>query len=421
MRKGLRMPRSRLLGKPLCGLVFVLGLLASPRPASAIKVAGDEDTNIALNYLLQPWGQFTYDKDHSTKTTDDIFVRRSRLIVQGQITKWVSYFMETEQANWGKGGDWSASAAMFVQDAFVRFNFSQHFMLSVGMLLPAFARNFFTSAAAMHIMDYHSALAKYPSVGATATSPAWRDMGVQLSGLFAKQKLEYRLSLTNGQSERLWSGIRDDMDDTTRTPRVTGRVSYNFFDPEVGFFPAGTYLGKKKVLSVGVAFDAQRNGVAFHSNKTATANPLTGMANYYGIAGDVFWDLPLGRNRFTGALGWLYYGGSGKDRVGTATTDSDADNPTAGTGVYLDVGYAIGKWEPMLSFDYFSPKSGETFDDQFVGIHPALAFWGLGHNANVKLDFGILKYGKLDTAAQQGPRAFGHSVLQVTVQTQLFF
>ena len=43
---------------------------------------------------------------------------------------------------------------------------------------------------------------------------------------------------------------------TAECPRFSGRLAFNFFDAEEGFFLGGTYLGKKKILSLGFAYDA---------------------------------------------------------------------------------------------------------------------------------------------------------------------
>ena len=45
-------------------------------------------------------------------------------------------------------------------------------------------------------------------------------------------------------------------------------------DTEAGFFTTGSYLGKKKVLTIGGGFDAQ--------------------SNYKAFAGDLFFDRPVG-------------------------------------------------------------------------------------------------------------------------------
>ena len=51
-------------------------------------------------------------------------------------------------------------------------------------------------------------------------------------------------------------------------------ASVNVLEAETGFFYAGTYLGKKKILAIGAGFDGQKD---FHA-----------------YAADAFFDYPLG-------------------------------------------------------------------------------------------------------------------------------
>lgn len=70
-------------------------------------------------------------------------------------------------------------------------------------------------------------------------------------------------------------------------PRFVGRIDYNVFDPEPGYFWAGTYLGKKKVLSFGLSFDLQP-GVGGDE----------GDELYYAFAFDAFADIPMGKRNY---------------------------------------------------------------------------------------------------------------------------
>jgi hypothetical protein len=56
--------------------------------------------------------------------------------------------------------------------------------------------------------------------------------------------------------------------------RFTARIQVNLLDPEPGFFYQGSYLGARKILSVGGSVDIQDS------------------YRYY--AGDIFADLPVG-------------------------------------------------------------------------------------------------------------------------------
>lgn len=362
----------------------MLGLMVACAwsPSQALKVTkeGAPDTWFNLRMLMQPYVQLTYTKGAASEITNDIFVRRTRLILAASVNKYVGFFMETESANLGKGR--AFDQAFFMQDAIVQFKFSKAFNLNVGMFLPGFSRDFFTSAAALHGADYHGAgtgLA-YPALGGTKV---WRDSGIQAIGWLMNEKLEYRVSISTGAPNE------------DSLPRMTGRVSYNVFDAEAKLFPAATYLGAKKVLSLGVAVDMQPDAIA-------TAD---GAGMYLGVTGDAYWDIPMAHDRrLTGAVGALFYKLGDSNRL----------------GAFFDIGMAFGKWEPMIAIHWAKDKDAD-FDQSHFDIHAALMHWTMGHNMNIKLDIAAVKGGMTaDNPAGIGFFKDGTAIV-TTVRTQMLF
>ena len=91
-----------------------------------------------------------------------------------------------------------------------------------------------------------------------------RDTGFQARGYLAHNRLEYRVGAFQGARET-----------TSRNSfRSAGHLQYAFLDPESGFFTTGTYLGKKKVLTIGGGYDVQ--------------------SDYKAFAADAFFDRPIG-------------------------------------------------------------------------------------------------------------------------------
>ncbi len=373
---------------PLVALLLA-GTLLHAAPAGAVKLAAKEDIWLDLHLLLQPWMQLRYEPAAERSFGNDFYLRRARIIVGGQLTKWVSFFVETDQPNWGKGGDWS-KATFLVQDAYLSFDLHEAFKVVAGLVLIPFVHNAAQGATSLHTLDYHTELVKYP----TGSHIVWRDVGVVVRGLVARKRIDYRLAITRGVADG-FEVIKADPANpasvaiksrTRSVPRFSGRVAFNLFDAEEGFFLGGTYHGSKKVLSVGAAFDVQP-GV--FGDGTA----------YYGVGGDLFVDLPLGGNRrLSGQLDLVSYGAR--------------SNPERGIGLCFDLGVAFGRWEPMIALDWYRWNKATSFVDQSLGLHAGLAWWMLGHNVNLKLDLGLLKpagltMGKLQTV--------------VTLQPQLFF
>jgi hypothetical protein len=404
-----------------------LTMVLSSSSAGAVKLKVTEDTFLDLKLLLQPWLELKYDPvvaAPARQFTNDFFLRRTRVILGGQVTKWVSFFFDTDMPNWGRGGNWSLTTAtkdattgavtgvkensgFFIQDAWVSFDIHESIHITGGMLLLPFLHFSRQSAGNLHTLDYHVDLLRYPATG----DKVWRSAGVELRGLLLKKKIDYRVAITNGVAHGaetiagkpekkdasgtvITPAVPAVLSNTKDSPRFTGRVAYNFFDAEEGFFLGGTYLGAKKILSVGFAFDAQ----------PAVFGPSNA---YYGLGGDIFLDYPINpKRRISGQLNFVYYGGEA--------------NPKRGFGMAMDIGFAFGKWEPVIGIDYYRPAGKSDLKDQLIGIHPGLNWWLFGHTANVKLDIGIVKaegveMSKPATGGNYGPAVVG------TIQTQLLF
>jgi len=342
-----------------------LATLLAPVEAGAVKIEAREDVFVDVRYLLQPYVVLSNDPTASPAFTSDFYIRRSRIILGGQVSPFVSFFMETDMPNWGKGGDWS-NPTFFVQDALVSFNVHEAFKVSVGMLLIPFVHQAKQGATSLHTLDYHGALIRYPA------GKVWRDNGVEFRGILAGGRIDYRVAITNGVT-----GTPHDI------PRFSGRVAVNFAEAESGLFYGGTYLGKKKVVSLGAAFDAQPEAFG-------------GADAYYAFGGDFFLDLPLGKNRLSGQVNYVYYGGSA--------------NPDAGMGVLFDLGYAIGKLEPLVAVDWFMPRGAAGGDDHLFGGHVGLNWWLIGHRASIKFDLGIVK---------EPGEGISDAARVATIQTQL--
>lgn len=363
----------------LAKVVFVLGTLLAAFGAQAAQTVWEkDDAKLQLGYLLQVQGAFTEDEAPKGDTWGkDFFLRRSRFIVAGNVTKDISFFMETEQANMGKNGDWSAP--FFVQDAFVSFKIIPEFIIDTGMIIVPFTHHFLQGATNLNSLDYHAGLNKYP-----AGHKVWRDAGIQFRGYALGNKLHYRLGIFNGVEGV--AGQKDPNDATkilpalneSDMPRITGTVRYYVFGredgkgAETGFFLTGmNYLGDKDddvpILSFGVAGDFQ--GKAFLD---ANGKP----ANYMAFGGDVFLDYPLAKGQeFIAQVNGIYYNYGSKAK-------------NTGIAIMSEAGYRYLQFEPVVGFDFFKSDADKSNWQQ---IQAGLNFWIKAHTANVKAVFTMTK------------------------------
>jgi len=320
----------------------IAALLIAALPASAqIVVNGDDDVNFKLGVL----GQFqadTISNPDPEGNTNNLFARRLRLLFGGQVAKNVTFFVETDAPNLGKtvSSVKNIQPPMIVQDAYVEVRFADAFMVDAGLMFIPFSRNSLQSAGTLLAMDYGA----YTFTDSAPTQSATgRDTGFQARGYLAGNRLEYRIGV--------FQGDRDSGSDNAF--RYVGRVQYNALDTESGFFYTGTYLGKKKILAVGAAFDVQEN--------------------YHAYDADAFFDHPLGPGAVTAQFDYNRFDG------GTTLTTLPKQND-----VLFEAGYLIRalKLTPVVQIAH------QDITDQSLGgttrTGAGANYWWAGHNANVK-------------------------------------
>jgi hypothetical protein len=254
----------------------------------------------------------------------------------------VTFFIETDAPNLGKtvSGVKNIQPSVIAQDAYVEVTFADAFMLDAGLMFIPFSRNSLQSAGALLLMDYG---AYTFSDSAPTQSTTGRDTGFQARGYFAGNRLEYRIGA--------FQGVRDAGSDNAF--RYAGRVQYNALDTESGFFYTGTYLGKKKILAVGAAFDVQQG--------------------FHGYDADAFFDYPRGPGAITAQFDYNRYDG------GTTLTTLPKQND-----VLFEAGYLIRalKLTPVVQIAHqdITDQSQRDTTRMAAGAN----YWWAGHNVNVK-------------------------------------
>ena len=340
--------------------------LGATRAAAQIIVKAGDDVNFKLGLL----GQFQADtiEDPGTDAqTSNLFIRRLRLMFGGQVTKNVTFFVETDSPNLGKvlATGTNIQPPMILQDAFAEFKATNAFSVDAGLMFVPFSRNFLQSAASLLPIDYGAYT--YTQSGPTESSTG-RDTGFQARGYLLKDHLEYRIGA--------FQGLRDPA--SHRAFRYAGRVQYNIFDPEVGFFYPGTYLGRKKIVAVGGAFDVQND--------------------YHGYAADVFIDHPLGQGAVTGRFDFNWFDG------GTTLRALPRQND-----ILLEFGYLLRtlKMTPFVQVTNRNLVDTSTGDETRISLGGN--YWWAGHTANIKAAYTHINP---KTLASQN---------QFTIQLQVFY
>jgi hypothetical protein len=373
-----------------------------PPPQPAFKIETPNKSNVKVGLLFQP--QFQASAPRFTTTTAaqnglgyNLYIRRTRVLVGGSLFGGVlEYFFDTDFPNLflaqnvmttdAMGATVTTSAkntpGMNIQDAFITYKaLGDNLKIDVGYMLPPLAHNAVQGATTLYAWDYFFYAFRSGNVFGSSGNPVGRDAGFEVRGLVLDGLLEYRLGL--------FQGLRIVQSATEATGRnmfrTTGRVQVNLMDPETGFFYAGTYLGAKKVLSIGASFD-------FQDAPGATA--------YKYFAGDIFLDQPLGPAGVITAQVNVAYWDGGTTIAGLV--------PKA-TAIMAEAGFLIGaaRLSPIIRAERLF-VSGDNNDDGYYG--GGLGFWPFGHNTNLKAFY---TYRKAQAAANGGS--------QFNLQWQLYF
>lgn len=351
---------------PAIGLAIALSLVPAAPAGAQVVVKVNEETFFKLGLLLQTQADAAQETPGGAYA-QNLFVRRVRLLLGGQIAPNLTFFVETDSPNLGKStsaGTKNAQPAIYLQDAYVEWKLRDAIAIDAGLMLISPSRNGLQSAASLLPIDY----GPHTFANSAATqSNVGRDTGVQLKGHLADGRLEYRAGV--------FQGMRDTPE---RELRLTARVQYAFFEKEGAFFYTGTYLGKKRVLTAGAGIDRQDG--------------------YTGYAVDLFLDLPLRHGALTTQLDHIRYDG------GTFLVNLKEQQATL-----FQAGYLIGgtRVQPVLQYARRTFANGGGIGENRVG--GGINYYINGHTANVKA-----LYTRIDSG---GARATS----QFTVQIQFFY
>ncbi len=394
---------------------------------------GMEVPNASIHFglLAQPQGEVAGGPD-ATLTSKNIFLRRIRFMVGGTLYKYFEFFFDTDYPNLFKNDSADTQAGTFknapglnIQDAFITFNplatsgstlfgLITQLKVDAGFMLPPGPHNGLESAAKLYTTDYfvntfrRSIFNDSDPLGSVTQSPVGRDLGIQVRVQGLGGHVEIRGGAFQGVRDNPVPGPPAEVGDYNLF-RFAGRVQLNVLDAEPGFFYQGTYLGTKKVLSVGAFYDFQKQ-------------PSSGPASYTYYGFDAILDLPLGPGILTAQGDYVRW----NDETGVTINDLNGNTsvPTD-TAIMVQAGYLIAPimLSPFVQYEHLTaPNTAGTDAMGNMALIPdptnpsenrysgGLSFWPYGHNMNLKL---LVAH----VTRNPAPHAFN----QFNLQWQLYF
>jgi hypothetical protein len=367
-------------------LLAAMAALLTPGFAHAAKIPlGEGPATLNVNILAQPWVQLSKGGAPAGGMGTDFYLRRIRLFVFGNVTERISFFMDTDQANLGRDGNWDP--AFYIQDAFLSVKLTEGpLWIDTGMLLAPFSRQSLQGIIALNTLDYHSSLLRFTQ----GVGKIWRDAGVQVRGLSGP--LHYRVGIFNGLEGRRGTDTAPELNPDD-VPRVAAHVRYNFLGTEDTFLLNGIYFADPPRLSVGVGTDYQPRSALAAGRARDVLN----------VAADLFLDYPTIPDQE------LVF------QVGAFRYWQGRENTHSGFGMFGELGYRVGIVEPVFSTEYFNADVAHT---DFLAFRPGFNLWLMKQTFNLKAEVGIIRQ---QVPATPTAEATTTTSVAGTAQLQLFY
>jgi hypothetical protein len=253
--------------------------------------------------------------------------RRNRIALMGAYGDVMSLYVQTEfqepenigplgVAETNSGGNFS------MLDASLRFNFSDAAKVYVGKFKYNFTRENLEACEDPLTLD-RSLFIRAPYVGT-------RDNGIALWGNLYQDRFQYRVDMMEGREASTFAvSPKSDF-------RFSARAHVSLLEPETEYGYKGTYLGTKKVFTLGAAVQYEPN-VVFADTQV----PLYGSNNYTGWTVDGFLEYPL-PGKGTPTLSAAYEKVDMEDAYQGFAPDAGVIGLTGEkNGIYVKAGYLL--------------------------------------------------------------------------------
>jgi hypothetical protein len=324
---------------------------------SGPKIQITDDSYLQAGVL----GQIQATHTEGAADEDDIYLRRARIILSGQMMDGVQFFMDTDSPNAGKAG--AGDAEVDIQDAFVdcRLPAITNHWVKAGLILLPFSFESRSGAATLLGNDYNSEAIKL------VNTFVWRDYGAEVHGDFLNRRVSYAAGVFDGY----------DTEGSTKNPdadfRYTAHVAVNVVgEAENSWFYNQNRLGKKMTyVSIGAGVDRQ-DKASLIKPKPAAAGSADPEASDKVVDSEAYVvDLQSGYEVDDWGL------------VLNAAWYTWDNSVFEGETSFAEGGVWVGKTMVTTKYSVQEPDKGSATEDFTVGVHEFLK----GHAVRAGLEY----------------------------------
>ncbi|MGD9245419.1 MAG: selenite/tellurite reduction operon porin ExtI [Desulfobacterales bacterium] len=372
------MKNSAVLVRMVMVLFFVCGMVNPCR--AGFKMEINEQTKGEIGIWMQASYQWVEDgkvNDSQFEDVNDFMIRRAYMYLKADVTKYVSFFTHLASDKVGfetpSEGDLDKSglglgSGVAWRDLWITVNLHEAFKIQMGRMYVPLTRNYGTTSTKCMLTADLPFLQGGSRGGIFYAQKVGRDDGLTLWGNPMDGHLHYRFMISEG--------VEDNDGNPEDNLRFVGRLSVSLLEPETSWFTKGTYLGKKKVLSLGFGMDSQDDltlgGIEDRDNTVWTV--------------DAFFDHPLGAGAVTLEAAYIDIDNctqGGPNFYHDLEAGDDAENWYINVGYLLPGSIGPGRLQPYIRYETVDVDNKNETDFWSGGFN----YYLKGHNCKLTADY----------------------------------
>lgn len=335
--------------------------------------------------------------------SNDFSLDSARLYLSGSFNKYIKGMLNTE-----KSGGGSAGSNVEVIDANVQFQLTPEVAIWAGRFLsPSDRANMAGPYYSMGGGYWANIASRYGWNGGVIG----RDEGVAVVTSFLEDHLAISFGAFEGNQIFRFSGVgaQSQSPNTKDNLMYAGRVQYNFWDAEPGYYGTGNYFGAKDILSIGVAGRIKKDGAVnaaglagdyksysvdfLLEKKEVGPGTFSAEAAYYyydtdnvflGEQGHAYsagmgylFNEPVGWGKFMPIVRYQKFNADGVTTLNTTTTPTTTINTPGGNDIKrfeIGTNYVIAPYNSVITATYGKTDTSGASSDNFIKVALQMQF-----------------------------------------------
>jgi hypothetical protein len=236
-------------------VAMALGLGAQLANAGA-TISFGEDKYISAGFgFITSYNSVEDASNNGSSRSNDFTLDSARLYLSGSFNKYIKGMLNTEKS----GGGSDVGSNIEVIDANVQFQVTPEVAIWAGRFLsPSDRANMAGPYYSMGGGYWANIASRYGWNGGVIG----RDEGVAVVTSFLEDHLAVSFGAFEGDKTFRFSGVGAQGESAAVKDKLmyAGRVQYNFWDAEPGYYGTGNYFGAKDILSIGIAGRMKKDG-----------------------------------------------------------------------------------------------------------------------------------------------------------------